>query len=235
MGNLSDLAPIIGVVGFFQLVVLQQPLPDLFGLLVGLLLVLAGLTLFIWGLELGLFPLGEAMAHAFARKGSVFWLIVFAFALGFGTTVAEPALIAIAAEASEIARNLGRYITGNTDTPLTDVVQPLERSRQLTAGLLGAIGPVGSTFARKFARRFSPDDIRNDVRREFVFDAADLIFQRQFLFLQSTEPEWIGTMGFLKRGNRVVEITMLALKLCQFDLKHFVHLHLGCVIHQATS
>ena len=70
------------------------------------------------------------------------------------------------AEASEIVRNLGRYVTGDTDIPLTDVVQPLERSRQLTAGLLGAIGPVGSTFARKFAQRFSPDDIRNDVRRE---------------------------------------------------------------------
>lgn len=70
------------------------------------------------------------------------------------------------AETSEIVRNLGRYIKGDTDIPLADVVQPLERSRQLTAGLLGAIGPVGSTFARKFAQRFSPDDIRNDVRRE---------------------------------------------------------------------
>ena len=100
---MNDLAPIVGVIGFFQLVVLQQPLPNLFGLLTGLLLVLAGLTLFIQGLEQGLFPLGESMAHAFARKGSVLWLVVFAFALGFGTTVAEPALIAIAEEASEIA------------------------------------------------------------------------------------------------------------------------------------
>jgi len=50
-----------------------------------------------------LFPVGENMAYAFARKGSVFWLLVFAFALGFGTTVAEPALIAVAAEAAEVA------------------------------------------------------------------------------------------------------------------------------------
>jgi len=71
--------------------------------LTGLLLVLAGLTLFVQGLEMGLFPLGESMAHAFARKGSVLWLILFAFALGFGTTIAEPALIAIAEEAAEIA------------------------------------------------------------------------------------------------------------------------------------
>lgn len=105
LNSLRDLAPIVGVIGFFQLAVLQQPLPNLFGLLTGLLLVLAGLTLFIRGLELGLFPVGESMAHAFVRKGSVFWLIVFAFALGFSTTVAEPALIAIAEEASEIAAN----------------------------------------------------------------------------------------------------------------------------------
>lgn len=101
--NAKDLAPIVVVIGFFQLAVLQQPLPNIVELMVGLVLVLAGLTLFIQGLELGLFPLGESMAHAFARKGSVFWLILFAFALGFGTTVAEPALIAIAEEASEIA------------------------------------------------------------------------------------------------------------------------------------
>ena len=53
------------------------------------------------------------MAHAFARKGSVFWLIVFAFALGFGTTVAEPALIAIADEAAEIAADAN--MIGNTE------------------------------------------------------------------------------------------------------------------------
>ncbi len=113
VGNVRDLAPIVGVVAFFELAVLQQTPPNLFGLLIGLVLVLAGLTLFIQGLELGLFPLGESMAHAFARKGSVFWLIVFAFALGFGTTVAEPALIAIADEAAEIAADAN--MIGNTE------------------------------------------------------------------------------------------------------------------------
>lgn len=107
LGSVRDLAPIVGVIAFFQLAVLQQPLPDLVGLLSGLFLVLLGLTLFIQGLELGLFPLGESMAHAFARKGAVTWLLLFAFALGFGTTVAEPALIAIAEEASEIAAGAG--------------------------------------------------------------------------------------------------------------------------------
>lgn len=67
------------------------------------MLVVVGLILFIRGLELGLFPIGETMAHAFARKGSVAWLLVFAFALGFSTTVAEPALIAVAEEAAAVA------------------------------------------------------------------------------------------------------------------------------------
>ena len=66
-----------------------------------------GLTFFIFGLEQGLFPIGESMAHAFASKGSVFWLLTFAFALGFGTTIAEPALIAVAAEASKVAAEAG--------------------------------------------------------------------------------------------------------------------------------
>ncbi len=105
--SLRDLAPILLVVTFFQLVVLQQPLPNLADLLVGTALVILGLTLFIRGLELGLFPFGESMAYAFARKGSVFWLLTFAFALGFGTTVAEPALIAVAAEASKVAAEGG--------------------------------------------------------------------------------------------------------------------------------
>jgi len=82
-------------------------MPNLLELLIGLAFVTLGLTFFIYGLEMGLFPIGESMAHAFARKGSVGWLIVFAFSLGFGTTVAEPALIAVAAEAATVAANGG--------------------------------------------------------------------------------------------------------------------------------
>ena len=101
-GSLRDLAPIILVIGFFQLIVLQQPFPHFERILFGLAAVTMGLTLFIRGLEMGLFPLGENMANAFARKGSLFWLIAFAFALGFGTTVAEPALIAVAEVAASL-------------------------------------------------------------------------------------------------------------------------------------
>lgn len=102
-----DLAPIIGVVVFFQLFVLQRPFPDVFGLAMGLVYVLLGLNLFVRGLELGLFPLGEAMAYSFARKGSLVWLLLFAFALGFGTTLAEPALIAVADKAAAVAAQGG--------------------------------------------------------------------------------------------------------------------------------
>lgn len=114
LGSLRDLAPIILVIAFFQLIVLQQPLPDLVGVMTGVVFVVLGLTFFIYGLEMGLFPIGESMAHAFARKGSVSWLITFAFALGFGTTVAEPALIAVAAEAAQVASN-GGMIENNPD------------------------------------------------------------------------------------------------------------------------
>jgi len=105
--SIRDLLPIIAVIGFFQLVVLQQPLPNFGQLLVGVLFVVVGLTLFVRGLEMGLFPIGESMAYAFARKGSLLWLLLFAFALGFGTTVAEPALIAVGNEAAEVAAKGG--------------------------------------------------------------------------------------------------------------------------------
>ncbi len=99
----TDLLPIILVIGFFQIVVIRQPLPQTGEVLFGALLVVVGLSLFVQGLEMGLFPIGESMARALARKGSLFWLLTFAFTLGFSTTVAEPSLIAVADKAAEIA------------------------------------------------------------------------------------------------------------------------------------
>jgi hypothetical protein len=101
--SVRDLFPIIAVIGFFQLFVLEQPIPNLGQILAGVGMVILGLTLFVYGLRLGLFPLGETMAYSFARLGNLAWLLLFAFALGFGTTVAEPALIAVAEEAAEVA------------------------------------------------------------------------------------------------------------------------------------
>jgi len=107
LASFLDLLPILAVIVFFQIFVVQQPIPDLANLILGTVFVVVGLTLFVRGLELSLFPVGEAMAYAFARKGSLFWLLLFAFCLGFGTTIAEPALIAIAKEASRIASQAG--------------------------------------------------------------------------------------------------------------------------------
>ena len=103
LGSFKDLLPIILVIAFFQFVVLQQALPNIGDIFIGLILVVLGLTFFIYGLEMGLFPIGESMAQSFARKGSIWWLITFAFCLGFGTTVAEPSLIAVSKEAADVA------------------------------------------------------------------------------------------------------------------------------------
>src|SRR5690606_27344933 len=107
LGGLRDLAPGVVVIFFFQLVVLCQPAANLLGLLEGAVLVVVGLTLFIYGLQLALFPLGEALAFALAERGSFLWLLAFAFLLGFGTTIAEPALTAVAAEAARAAAAAG--------------------------------------------------------------------------------------------------------------------------------
>ena len=108
------LVPIVLVIAFFQLLVLKQPIPNMGQMLWGLLQVLLGLALFVRGLQMALFPIGEEMAYNFVRKGNLWWLLVFAFALGFGTTVAEPALIAISEEAARIAAS-GQVIASSAE------------------------------------------------------------------------------------------------------------------------
>ena len=110
----KDLAPIVVIIGFFQLVVLKQDIPNLLDITFGLLLVMVGLAIFVQGLEMALFPIGESLAHAFAKKGSLIWLMVFSFGLGFGTTVAEPALIAISGEAARTMAQAGAIASDET-------------------------------------------------------------------------------------------------------------------------
>ncbi len=136
--SFSDLLPIILVIGFFQMVVIRQPLPNFGEVVFGALLVVLGLTLFIQGLEMGLFPIGETMAQALAKKGSLFWLLTFAFALGFSTTVAEPALIAVAGEAAEIAGK-GNLID-NSPQSLKQYALGLRLSVAFSVGLAILIG-----------------------------------------------------------------------------------------------
>jgi len=140
LGSMRDLMPIFLVIVFFQFFVLQQQLPNIAQILLGVLFVVLGLTFFIHGLEQGLFPIGESMATAFARKGSLFWLLVFAFSLGFGTTVAEPALIAVAAEAADVAAN-GQMIEAS-EAARKSYANGLRYTVALSVGLALVIGVI---------------------------------------------------------------------------------------------
>lgn len=139
-GSFRDLAPIIVVVAFFQIVVLRQPPSDFAGIAVGTLFVLVGLALFIRGLDMALFPLGQGLAFDFARKGSLFWLLIFAFALGFGTTAAEPALIAVSAEAAAAAAQAGIVL------PTEGVRQEYATWLRMTVAISVGVALVIGTF-----------------------------------------------------------------------------------------
>ncbi len=136
--SVRDLTPIILVIGFFQIFVLKQPIPNVEEIVVGGILVVLGLTFFIYGLEMGLFPIGESMAFAFARKGNLLWLLVFAFALGFGTTIAEPALIAVSKKAARIAAEGGAIEA--TDQAIRQYANGLKYTVAFAVGLAAMIG-----------------------------------------------------------------------------------------------
>ena len=136
--SLRDLAPIVIVIGFFQVFILKQPIEGGLEIASGALLVLIGLTMFIYGLELALFPIGESLAFGLARKGSVFWLLLFAFLLGFGTTIAEPSLTAVANEASRVAADAGAI--ENTDAARARYVIGLRVTVALSVGAAIIIG-----------------------------------------------------------------------------------------------
>ena len=137
-GSARDLLPIVLVIAFFQIIVLQQAPDNLVQTFVGLIFVVLGLTFFIFGLEQGLFPIGESMAYDFASKGSATWLLLFAFSLGFGTTIAEPALIAVAEEASKVAAGAG-LIVADTES-MNGYADGLRFTVALSVGFAIALG-----------------------------------------------------------------------------------------------
>src|SRR3972149_12146982 len=124
-GTFKDVLPILGVILFFQLVVIRKRIDNPGKLAYGSFLVIIGLSIFMIGLEEGLFPLGEAMSRQltnpdFLVKGDAslleriektgtvypalyFWTYVFGFFIGFSTTIAEPALIAVALKVEEVS------------------------------------------------------------------------------------------------------------------------------------
>ncbi len=114
-----DVLPIVGIIFGFQLVVIRRPIRNLGKVLIGFGYVLLGLTFFLVGLEEALFPLGKVMAQQLTDPSFIFedaaamlqgfrwqdymWVYIFAAAIGFSTTVAEPSLIAVAIKAHEVS------------------------------------------------------------------------------------------------------------------------------------
>ena len=134
----KDLLPIICVIAFFQVIIIRQPLPEFGDIVIGTIMVVIGLSMFIQGLEMALFPIGENMAQALTRKGSLFWLLVFAFFLGFSTTIAEPALIAISQKSAEIAAGGG--LLENTPSALNSYALGLRLTVATSVGFAILIG-----------------------------------------------------------------------------------------------
>ena len=116
LSTLQDVLPIIALLFFFQYIVLKTPMKNLKKILVGFIYVVAGLSLFLIGLEKALFPLGEVMAKQLTAPefishgvdGTIswldyYWVYIFAAAIGLSTTIAEPSLIAVAIKAKEMS------------------------------------------------------------------------------------------------------------------------------------
>lgn len=117
--TLSDVWPIAAIILGFQLLVIRRSIPNLKRVLIGFFYVLLGLTLFLEGLEQALFPLGRLMAAQLTDPAFIFdgmediaetvhwadyyWVYLFAIAIGFSTTVAEPSLIAVAIKAEKVS------------------------------------------------------------------------------------------------------------------------------------
>jgi len=112
-----DVLPIALIIFGFQFVILRKPIPNLKKIITGFLLVLLGLGFFLEGLQAALFPLGKLMAYqltdpefiAGEQAGRVlqwwdyYWVYLFAFAMGFSTTIAEPSLLAVAIKANQVS------------------------------------------------------------------------------------------------------------------------------------
>ena len=101
--SFRDLAPVVLVILFFQLVILQTIPDDWLTTTIGMIIVGVGLAVFLHGLDRGIFPAGETLASQFAKSGSVIWILIFSFGIGFGATIAEPALNVIAHKAATIS------------------------------------------------------------------------------------------------------------------------------------
>jgi len=120
IATISDVLPIVTIIVFFQIVIIRRPVPKLKQTVIGFGYVLIGLTLFLVGLDIALFPLGKLMAKQLADPTFVaasvgiesyaelewqhyYWLYLYAAAIGFATALAEPSVIAVATKANEVS------------------------------------------------------------------------------------------------------------------------------------
>jgi hypothetical protein len=103
IGVIKDVAPILIAIFFFQYIIIKKPVAHLHKIVTGIIMVVLGLYAFIVGLEMGLFPIGETIAFQLTDMGNNLLIYLFAFLIGFSTTMAEPALLAIAIKAEEIS------------------------------------------------------------------------------------------------------------------------------------
>ena len=118
LATFFDILPIVVILFGFQFLVIRKPVNNLKQVLIGMLYVLIGITFFLMGLEQALFPIGRSMAEQLTNPDFLqsvrittgalhwqdyYWVYIFAFAVGAGTTIAEPSLIAVAIKAHEVS------------------------------------------------------------------------------------------------------------------------------------
>jgi nitrogen regulatory protein PII len=103
ISSIVGIVPILAIIIFFQFVILRKNVENAKNVIFGFFLVIVGLSAFVLGLEMGLFGIGETMAKELTQKGSNTLIYIFSFAIGFSTTMAEPALLAIAKKSKEIS------------------------------------------------------------------------------------------------------------------------------------
>lgn len=121
LDTIFDVVPIVTIIFGFQFVVIRKPIPNLRKVIIGFIYVLIGLAFFLVGLEQALFPLGEVMAQQLTDPNFIYgvghiadilhwtdykWVYLFAIAIGFSTTIAEPALLAVAIKANEVSAGI---------------------------------------------------------------------------------------------------------------------------------
>ncbi|PID99973.1 MAG: hypothetical protein CSA79_05770 [Thiothrix nivea] len=119
LATMRDVLPIAAIIFGFQFFVIRKPVPNLNKVLVGFVYVIIGLAFFLQGLEQALFPLGKSMAQQLTDPAFIYadleqipdivdwrryyWVYLFAFAIGFSTTIAEPSLLAVAIKARDVS------------------------------------------------------------------------------------------------------------------------------------